>query len=132
MEDTLMIGRREFSAAAIMALLSGVTISMTGCGGGSSSPTSPSPSSGGGGGTAGGGTSSGKTGAVSANHGHTAVVTNVELTAGGAVRLDIRGSADHPHTVDLTAAEVAAIATGQRLSKDSSSDAGHNHTVTFN
>lgn len=130
MENTLMIGRREFSAAAIMALLSGVTVSMTGCGGGSSSPTSPSPSSGGGGTT--GGTASGKTGTVSANHGHTAVVTNVELTAGGAVRLDIRGSADHPHTVDLTAAEVAAIAGGQRFSIDSSSDAGHRHTVTFN
>jgi hypothetical protein len=128
MEETL-VGRREFSAAAIAALLSGVAISISGCGGGgNSSPTSPSPGTGG---NPGGGTSD-KTGSISANHGHSAVVSNVQLMGGGAVRLDIRGNADHPHTLDLTAAEVSTIAAGQRVAKDSSDDAGHRHTVTFN
>jgi hypothetical protein len=126
MEETFL-GRREFSAAAVMALLSGVAISISGCG--DDSPTSPSTMPGTGGNP--GGTSD-KTGAISGNHGHSAVVTNVQLTSGGAVRLDIRGTADHPHTLDLSAAEVGAIAATQRVEKESSNDAGHRHTVTFN
>ena len=130
MEDRIDIGRREFSAAAVLALLSGVAITITGCGGGgSSSPTSPSTTSGTTTGTSG---SAGKVGSVSANHGHAASISSVQLSANGAVTLDIRGTADHPHTLDLTAPELAAVAAGQRLEKDSSSDAGHRHTVTFN
>jgi hypothetical protein len=52
--------------------------------------------------------------------------------AGNAVRLDISGSANHPHTVDLTAAQVAAIGDGQRVTVTSSIDSGHLHNVTFN
>jgi hypothetical protein len=124
MEDPRVLGRREFNAAAIMALLSGVAITVSGCGGGMSSPTQPSPATGGGSGD--------KTGAISANHGHSAVVTSVQLTAAGAVRLDIRGSANHAHIVDLSAADIGAIAGGQRVSRDSSTDDDHRHTVTFN
>jgi hypothetical protein len=69
---------------------------------------------------------------VSANHGHVATVTGAQITAGGSVLLDIRGSADHPHTLSLTAAEVAQIGAGARVSKASSTDASHDHTVTFN
>jgi len=54
------------------------------------------------------------------------------LTAGNAIQLDIRGQADHPHTVDLTAAEVMSISARQPVSKTSTNDAGHTHTVTFN
>jgi hypothetical protein len=134
MEDDLhentTLDRREFTLAAALAALSGVAITITGCGGGSgSSPTAPStppPSTGGGGATA------DKTGAISSNHGHRAVVTGGQLTAADAVSLDIRGDADHPHTVVLTAAEVASIAGNQRVSKESSSNSSHSHTVTFN
>jgi hypothetical protein len=73
-----------------------------------------------------------KTGSISANHGHVARIAGAELTAGGALSLDIRGSADHPHTVELSAAEVDAIAASQRVSKTSSTDASHSHVVTFN
>jgi hypothetical protein len=52
--------------------------------------------------------------------------------AGGAVVLDIQGSADHPHSVSLTTAEVVSIAANTRVSKVSSTDASHNHNVTFN
>jgi hypothetical protein len=55
-----------------------------------------------------------------------------QLTAGGALALDIRGDADHPHTVELSADEVEAIAGNQRVSKTSSTDASHSHVVTFN
>jgi hypothetical protein len=123
---TIRIGRRDFTAAGILALLSGVAISVSGCGGGggSSSPTSPStgtPAAGG-----------DKTGSVSSNHGHTAVLTAAQLQAGGAVALNIRGTSAHPHTVNLTAAQVASIAGGTRVAQTSSSDDGHTHDVTFN
>ena len=76
--------------------------------------------------------SQGVTGEVGTNHGHTAEITGAQLSAGGALSLDITGSSNHPHTVDLTAADVDQIANGQRVSKASSTDAGHTHTVTFN
>ncbi|MGE0454915.1 MAG: hypothetical protein AB7O37_09580 [Vicinamibacteria bacterium] len=120
---TLRIGRRDFTAAGILALLSGVAISVTGCGGGGSgSPSGPSTPA----------ASGDKSGTVSANHGHTAVITAAQLQAGGAVALNIRGSSDHPHTLSLTAAQVASIAGGTRVTQTSSSDDGHSHDVTFN
>ena len=117
------LDRREFTAAAVMAMLAGVTITISACGGGGGgggSPTQPSPDSG------------DKLGNVSANHGHIARITAAQLGAGNSVTLDIRGSADHPHTLALTVAEVMAIAGGQRVGKATSEDAFHTHTVTFN
>jgi hypothetical protein len=113
------LGRREFTAQTVLALLSGITITISGCDEGS--PTRPTPPPGG----------ADVTGSVSANHGHSAVITSAQLTAGNAVVLDIRGNADHPHTVELSAAEVMQIASRTRVSKQSSSDAGHAHTLTF-
>jgi hypothetical protein len=46
--------------------------------------------------------------------------------------LNIQGTASHPHTVDLTAADISSVAASQRVSKESSSDNGHSHSVTFN
>ena len=122
------ISRREFTLAAAMAVLSGVAISVAGCGGSDSgSPASPTP-------TTSGTTSTGgdRTGAISANHGHTAVVAAAQLGASGGITLNIQGSSGHPHTVALSGAELSAIAANQRVSKESSNDAGHTHTVTFN
>lgn len=128
MAEQSNISRREFTVAAALAALSGVAITITACGGGSDSPSSPSTPPP----TAGGGGSGDKSGAISSNHGHTATITAAQLTAAAEVALDIRGASDHPHTVALSAAEVASIAGGQRISKESSTDAAHSHTVTFN
>ena len=114
--------RRAFTLQSVLALLSGVTITVTACGGGDS-PTSPGPGQ-----TSGNGVS----GSVSANHGHSAVITGAQLSAGNVVTLDIRGTATHPHTVELTVGEVQQIAARQRVVKESSTDDGHRHTVTFN
>lgn len=115
------IGRRRFSVEAALAVLGGVTITISGCGGGGgSSPSGPTPQAG------------DKVGTVSANHGHTAIITAAQLSGGAAVTLQIRGSSDHPHTVQLSAAEIAQIAANGRVSKASSVDDGHDHTVTFN
>ena len=89
-ELTLRIGRREFSRQAVVAILSAATITIVDCGGGDSSPSpAPTPPPGGGGG--GGGND--VAGAISGNHGHTAVVTAAQITAANSVTLDIRGTA---------------------------------------
>jgi copper homeostasis protein CutC len=69
---------------------------------------------------------------ISANHGHVTVLTGAAITAANAVTLNIQGSADQAHGVSLSAAEVQRAGAGQRASKLSSTDAGHDHTVTFN
>ena len=120
MEDR-MLDRREFTLKSAMAILSAATITISGCGGGGDSSPGPGPSPG----------PTGATGAISGNHGHTATISAAQLTAGNAIQLDIRGSADHPHTVELTAAEVTQIGARQSVSKTSTNDAGHTHTVTF-
>jgi hypothetical protein len=133
MEETKALDRRQFTLAAALAALSGVAITITACGSGGGYPTS---SSGSGTGSSGGGTGSGsngdKVGQISNNHGHTAVITGAQLSAGGALDLDIRGTATHAHHVSLAGGDVTSIAAGQKISKESTSDDGHSHTVTFN
>jgi len=125
MKEEQALGRREFALSAALAALSGVAITISACGGGGSpsSPSSPPP-----GGSAGGD----KHGTVGSNHGHTATITAARLASPADISLDIRGQSDHPHTVMLSAAEITSIAANQRVSKESTTDDGHSHTVTFN
>lgn len=145
-----MASRREFTLEAALALLSGVAITISGCGTGgpgepygpspqptptptptptpspSTSPTpSPTPSPG-------PTPVADEIGSISSNHGHSARITGGQLSAGGALSLNIQGASSHPHVVDLSAAEVKTIAGGGRVSKASSTNSGHSHTVTFN
>ena len=117
MPDDSLVTRREFTLEWAMAILSAATITIS-CGddGPTTSPT----------------TSGDHAGTVSANHGHIATVTAAKITAAAAYSLDIRGNADHPHIVELTAAEVASIGANTRVTKTSSTDNSHSHTVTFN
>ena len=125
MKQERLLDRREFTAEAALAALAGVVITVSGCGG-SSSPSSPSTPS------AAGGSSSDKSGTISDNHGHLAVVTGAQLIAGNVVQLDIRGSAAHTHTVTLTAGAIQTIQAGRPAVTDSTSSTGHLHSVTFN
>jgi len=114
---------RRATLKSILALLSGVTITIAGCG--NDSPTMQSPGTG------------DVSGNITANHGHAATITSAQLAANNAVTLQIRGSATHPHTVELSAQELTQIGANQRISKTSSTenstDAGvHSHVVTFN
>ena len=120
--------RREFTVHSAFAMLSGVAITMTGCGddSGPSTPTTPSapapaPP-----------VATDVSGAVGTNHGHTAVVTAAMLTAGNDLNIDITGTANHPHSVSLSGAELGQIAGGTRVAKTSTDNTGHAHTVTFN
>jgi hypothetical protein len=134
MHEIKTLDRRTFTLEAALAILSGVAITISsGCGGGSGynpgTPSTPAPTP-----TPATGD---KVGSISANHGHSAIIVAAQLTAASAISLDIRGSSDHTHNVELSAAEINAIAGNQRVSKGSSGSSGgsygdHSHTVTFN
>ena len=126
-------GRRSFTLRAVLALLGGATISIWGCREGAPTsgavvgpaptlpPPTPTPTP-----------VADETGVFLANHGHEALIAGAALVAGNAVRLDIRGTANHPHTLELSAEEIVAIAAGLRVGKESSEEKGHTHYVIFN
>lgn len=120
------MGRREFTLEACLAILSGVAITITGsgCGSSNSSPSGPSnvpPTA-----------SGDKVGDISNNHGHTATITAAQLSAGNAVTIQLTLGSGHTHSLSLGADQIVAIAANQRVSGQSTTNSGHNHTVTFN
>ncbi|HVQ32215.1 MAG TPA: hypothetical protein VMV21_21625 [Vicinamibacteria bacterium] len=121
------IDRREFAKEASLAFLTGITVSVSACGGGGysspSTPTTmpPAPSS-----------SGDEMGQISNNHSHSAVVQAAWLQAGNAVDLDIRGNATHSHMVGLVADAMRDLRDGKKVQKESTSTDGHTHVVTFN
>jgi hypothetical protein len=130
-ENTLRIGRREFTVEAVLAMLSGAVITISGCGGSSYNNPTPTPTT----------TptttvppaSGDRHGAISANHGHVATITGAQITAGQAlIGLDIQGQASHAHSISLSAAQVVSIGANQQVSVTSTNNSGHDHTVTFN
>jgi len=60
------------------------------------------------------------------------VITAAQLLAGGAVSLNIEGSAGHNHVVDLVTQAVEDIKANMKVQKESTSTEGHTHLVTFN
>jgi hypothetical protein len=101
-----------------MAMLAGVTVTMTGCG--SDNGTTPAfPVS-------------DRTGVVDRNHGHVVTVTAAQQVEGGNVVLNIQGTSSHEHLLELTALDVVRIRAGMRVTKDSAMGRNHVHTITFN
>jgi hypothetical protein len=118
LDDSTALTRREFTAEAVLALLMGCVITVSqACG--DDNPTNPSP------------TPTDISGVISANHGHIANVTSAQITTGNEVSLDIHGQADHPHTVVVSAADFQTLRSRQPVSKTSTTDFFHSHTVTF-
>ncbi len=122
MNDENLLTRREFTVESALAMLAGVTITITGCGGDDNPTTNPTPPA------------ADKTGTVStdAGHSHTAVITAAQLTGGNAITLTLMGQTTHTHTVALSQAELTQISGGTRVQKTSTTDNAHSHTVTFN
>jgi hypothetical protein len=130
--NTRQLDRREFGREAALALLGGAVVTLSACsGGGGGSPASPTAPS-----TPAPATSASGAGdsmaSISANHGHQAVITGAQLTAGNGLRVDIRGSADHTHSVELSAAQVVQVRGGGRVAVGSTSTDAHTHAVVFN
>ena len=107
MSDDTLLTRREFTVESALAMLAGVTITITGCGDDDDPTTNPTPAT-------------DKTATVStdAAHSHTAVVTAAQLTAGNAITLTLTGQTTHTHTVDLSQAELTQISGGNTRAED--------------
>jgi hypothetical protein len=122
LEPRRSVTRREFTLEAALAILAGcvISISETGCGGDSSTPA-PSPV----------GVVTDVPGVVSANHGHAVTITAAQITAGGAITLDIQGQATHDHQVSLSQANMGTLNNRQPVTVTSTTDASHSHSVTF-
>jgi hypothetical protein len=110
--------RREFTSRALMAMLAGVTVTITGCGSDNGVAPTAAPGV--------------KLGTISNNHGHEVVLTSAQQLAGGNVTLTFLGDSTHSHTLELTAAEVATIRDGVRVEKGCLMARNHMHTVAFN
>lgn len=112
--------RREFLAkAGLLAPWAAIPVVLTACSNDKTSPTTPAT------GDVAGDVS------VSGGHSHSVVITKAQIDAGNSVTLTLTG-AGHTHTVSLTAEEVMNVGDAQRVSKPSSTNSGHSHTVTFN
>lgn len=72
-----------------------------------------------------------RSGDISSNHGHEAVVTTAQQDAETAFDLNIMGSSGHNHTISLTSQDLADLKAGTEVVKTSSNVNGHAHTVTF-
>jgi hypothetical protein len=120
----LRTDRREFTVAAMLAMLGGVSITISGCGKAASSPSSPSvpeaPAP-----------VTDKAGSISNNHGHVAVITGAQLTAASTLALSLQGTASHNHMLELSGAELGQIREGRTFTKECTGTS-HTHMVTFN
>ena len=89
MSDENLLTRREFTLESALAMLAGVTITISGCGDDDNNVTpapSPAPIE--------------RTGTVSTDAGHThtgAVITAAQFTAGQPLTLTLTGAATHTH-----------------------------------
>jgi len=120
LDAPITLTRRQFTAEAVLALLMGCVITVSHACGDDDSPTNP------------GSTPADINGVISANHGHTATVLAAQIVAATAiVSFDIRGTATHPHTISISQAEMQTLANRQPVTVTSTTDSGHDHTVTF-
>ena len=121
MSDEPALTRREFTLESALAILSAATITITGCGDDDDNGTGTGPSG------------QGEVGTISANHGHAVDGHfSADYRRWGAYRSPHHGHRNHPHFIDLTAAQIVAIGQNQQVSVVSTTNDAHNHTVTFN
>jgi hypothetical protein len=113
----MTISRKQFLGASVGGT---VLLLLQGCGGGGDDPPPPP-----------GGQSCGSSGtAIAGNHGHTLSIARADLDATTNQTYNITGTANHPHTVTLTPAQLQSLKAGQSVTVTSSTDASHEHAVT--
>jgi hypothetical protein len=64
------------------------------------------------------------------NHGHVLTILRSDLDSTTVVSYDIRGSADHTHTVTLTVVQLATLKTGASVTVTSTTTDYHQHVIT--
>jgi hypothetical protein len=71
----------------------------------------------------------GASGSIADNHGHVLLIPQADILAGVQKVYDIKGNANHSHTVTMTASDFAFIAQGNQIDKMASYLQGHDHAV---
>jgi hypothetical protein len=66
---------------------------------------------------------------IAGNHGHVLMVSKAEVTAAADKTYDITGTAAHSHSVTVTAANFATLASNQSVSLTSTSGGNHTHSI---
>jgi hypothetical protein len=128
--------RKQFLSTISKAAVAAVGVAtLAACGGGDDDGSTPQPDANNagtpdGGGTAKSCTDNGTNTAISANHGHVMTVSKEDVIAGTEKTYDIQGTAGHPHSVTLTAADFTALQGGTMAVEVSTNNAGHTHTCT--
>jgi len=67
---------------------------------------------------------------IAANHGHLLMVSKADVAAATAKTYDMQGTADHTHSVTVTAEMFAKLQSNTAISVTSSTDASHDHRIT--
>jgi hypothetical protein len=68
---------------------------------------------------------------ISANHGHTLVVSKADVIAGVDKTYDIRGSATHAHSATVMAAQFAQLQADMSASLTSTINSSHSHPISI-
>ena len=108
---------------AFLTGIAGVTVTLfvTGCGGDGSD-----------GGSTGGGDGNCTDDidvAITSNHGHSFTVLNADFDSGQSKTYSIRGTADHDHSLTLTAQDFTDLKAGKKITKESTNSGGHSHPM---
>jgi hypothetical protein len=109
------LSRREL----LVATATGAALTVCGGGGGTDTVDAPPPSC----------ADNGARSIIPYNHGHILEIPAADIAAGQQRSYDITGGADHSHTVAVTAAEMATLATNAGVQVMSSVGGGHSHTI---
>ena len=67
---------------------------------------------------------------IAANHGHALVVSQADVDAAADKTYDIKGSSPHTHSVTVTAANFATLASGSGVTITTTEANAHTHSIT--
>lgn len=117
-----MLTRKQFLLAALETTGAALGLTILSACGGSSSPSGADAA-------AASCVQNGTTTAIAANHGHVLVVSKQDVAAGADKSYDIRGTADHTHTVALSEEHFHDLAENHAIMTTSSTELSHSHGV---
>lgn len=68
--------------------------------------------------------------AIAGNHGHVLSIASADLDSTTNRTYDITGTANHPHSVTFTPAQLQSLKAGQSVMVTSTTNSAHDHVVT--
>jgi hypothetical protein len=68
---------------------------------------------------------------IAGNHGHVLMVSKADIVAGAAKTYDIMGTADHSHSVTISAPLFAMLASNTTVMTVSTTTDAHSHSITI-